>query len=103
MRDAGFREDAARTALRTECEEPWIGAVHWDPELERQIALECRRVEWHEMSPVRIRDQGPYVPEDLRPLQQLLCQGPSRTVERRYEEQPLLRMNRYDSRKEIEV
>ena len=103
MRNARFREDATRTTLRTECEEPRIGAVHRDTELERQIALESRRIERHEMSTVRIRDQGPNVPEDLWPLQQLLCQGPSRTVERRHEEQPLLRMDRYDSRKEIEV
>jgi hypothetical protein len=55
------------------------------------------------MSAVRIRDEGPDVPEDLWPLQELLCQRPSRTVERRHEEQPLLRMNRYHARKQIEI
>ena len=90
IRDPGLGKDPARSRLRAEMKVPRIGSVHRDAEPQREIALEVRRVERHQMRAVRIDHQRADLLEEPRPLEQLLGERPRRPVERRHQEQPLL-------------
>ena len=103
MRHALLGEQPTATGLRPEVEVLRVGAVHRDPERQREVALEFGRVVRDEVRALRIDDQLADAPDQPRTLEDLLSQRPRRAVERRHEEKPLPRMRGDHARQQVEV
>ena len=80
MADAGVGEEPPAAGLRAERQHARVGAVQRDAEREREIALECRRREGHEVAELGIGDARADRREDARALQQLRRERPRRAV-----------------------
>ena len=74
MRDADLGEHPAAAGLGAERREPRIGAVHRDPEAQRDVALELGGVVGHQVRALPVRDQRGDPRQEMRPLQELLAQ-----------------------------
>ena len=80
-----------------------IGAVHRDAQRQGQVAFERRRVERHQMRAVQVGNQGADLLDQTRPLEQFLRERARRAVERRDQEQALLRVAGQHARQQVEI
>ena len=103
MPNALLLEQAPAARLRAIGEEARVGAVHRDPEREREVALQLRRVEGDEVRAVGIRHEAADLLEQPRPLEELRGQRPRRAVERGHEVQSLPRVRGNDAREQAQV